>query len=329
VSPGLRPRPLRLHGPWLPDGAWIAASLHLPPLATARSGALLVCSPGGTYSRSSVDLRVPGRPGYSMAAHLTARGHYVLAVDTLGTGGSTRPADGDLVTMDVAARALAGAVAEAADETGREFGGWRSVIGIGHSLGAAVTVAAQAVPAHAGLASGQAGPFDAIAVLGYSPTWRSVPAAGLDPADRQAVLAALTEADPPLWSGSYIRFGRAATRDFAHFPDVPDAVIRAADRDQLPVPRGLAVDFGITGPALRAATAVQVPVYLGFGERDAAARPDEEAARYPASQGVTLHMLPGSGHCQYTASARAVLWDRLDQWVNSVTAAREGIRGQS
>jgi pimeloyl-ACP methyl ester carboxylesterase len=259
-----------------------------------------------------------------MAAHLTARGHCVLAVDTLGTGGSTRPEDGDLVTMDAAARALAAAAGEA----GRLLGGRLAVVGIGHSLGAAVTVAAQAATPY----SDGTAPFCAIAVLGYSPARQSVPEAGRPGAARAvraAVLAALTEADPLLWSDSYVRFSRAATRDFAHQPDVPRDVVLAAERDQVAVPRGLAVDFGITGPALRDAAAVRVPVFLGFGERDAAARPDDEPGHYPASPDVTLHVLRGSGHCQYTASARTVLWDRLDAWVTPVIAAQKGTRGQS
>lgn len=316
---------LRLPGrrlPGLPDGTWIAASLHAPAREVAPSGVLVACSPGGTYSRTCADLAVPGRSGYSMAAHLTASGHYVLAVDTLGTGSSAKPANGDLVTMDVAARALADASSAAQQLLTEACDGHITVIGLGHSLGGAVTVSAQAL----------AEPFAAIAVLGYSPGWRSVPSAGTPGTSaaslRQAVLAELTAADLALWSSSYVRFGRDATRDFSHWPDVPADVVLAADGDQVAVPRGLAADFGMTGPAGHAAARVRVPLFLGFGERDVTERPHAEPGHYPGSRDVTLHVLAGSGHCQYTASARQLLWNRLDQWITSVIASQEDTHGQ-
>jgi hypothetical protein len=247
--------------------------------------------------------------------------------------------------MDGAAQALAAAAYAAPGLVDWPV----TTIGLGHSLGGGLTVAAQARAARAGTAqpragqpqAGQpgAGPFAAVAALGYSPAWCSVPAAGRTEAGgngpgagasaREAVLAELTAADPRRWSGSYIRFSRQATRGFCHGPDVPADVVRAADRDQLPVPRGLAIDHGITGPALRAAAAVRVPVFLGFGERDVAERPHEERRHYPGSRDVTVHVLPGSGHCQYTASSRALLWERLDQWITSIIVSREDPRGQS
>jgi hypothetical protein len=175
-------------------------------------------------------------------------------------------------------------------------------------------------------------PFAAIAVLGYSPGWRSVPSAGQPTASpatlRQAVLAELTAADPALWSSSYVRFGREGTRGFSHQPDVPADVVQAADRDQVAVPRGLATEFGMTGPAAHAAERVRVPLFLGFGERDVTDRPHAEPGRYPGSRDVTLHVLAGSGHCQYTASARQLLWNRINHWITTVIASREDTHGQ-
>jgi alpha-beta hydrolase superfamily lysophospholipase len=303
-------------------GTSLAATLHAPAREVAPSGVLIVCSPGGTYSRGCADLVVPQRIGYSMAAHLSKCGHYVLAVDTLGTGSSVRPENGDLVTMDAAAAALADASSVARKMLAEASGPRITVIGLGHSLGGAITVAAQA----------QAEPFAALAVLGYSPAWRSVPAAGRPGTHtaplRQAVLAELTEADPALWSSSYVRFDREGTRDFNHWPDVPADVVVAADDDQVPVPRGLAVDFGMTGPASHAAAQVRVPLFLGFGERDATDKPHAEPGHYPASRDVTLHVLAESGHCQYTASGRQRLWNRIDRWITSVIALQEDTHGQ-
>jgi hypothetical protein len=70
--------------------------------------------------------------------------------------------------------------------------------------------------------------------------------------------------------------------------------------------------------ATEAAKAVDVPVFLGLGERDTAPRPYDEPRYYPASADITLFLLPRSAHCHNFASTRTRLWDRLAAWIPSV-----------
>jgi hypothetical protein len=50
------------------------AGTYYPPAAPVEGRPVLVCLPGGTYTRGYFDLEVPGHPGYSFAADATARG---------------------------------------------------------------------------------------------------------------------------------------------------------------------------------------------------------------------------------------------------------------
>jgi pimeloyl-ACP methyl ester carboxylesterase len=269
-------------------GASVAATLYEP---TQRSRALLVCSPGGTYPRAVLDLPLAG---YEMASWLARAGLSVLTIDPLGTGDSTRPADGDEVRLELAAAALATAVGQV-----RPPG--QLVIGVGHSLGAAITVAAQA----------RHRAFDAIAVLGYSPSFSFLDADPACPADAEErwrwALARYVAADPELWSSSYVSFPRG--------DELP-----ALSAHYTPVPRGLAVEFGNTPDGLADAYAVDVPVYLGFGATDVST-PTVEREHYASSPSITGHVLEGAGHDQFTAARRVELWRDLLRWSTSLITA--------
>ena len=91
--------------------------------------------------------------------------------------------------------------------------------------------------------------------------------------------------------------------------------------------RGACILNFIIGAGLYGSVYV-LPLFLGFGERDAIDKPHAEPGHYPASRDVTLHVLAESGHCQYTASGRQRLWNRIDRWITSVIALQEDTHGQ-
>src|SRR5260370_14920970 len=122
--------------------------------------------PGAPSHRRYWDLRPPGRAGYSQAAWLAARGVVFVACDYLGGGDSSRPADGDFMTLEVCADAahevyqqvriglekgtLTGSLPPLADPV---------YVGIGQSLGGFITMMQQ----------GKYADFPGIAIFGASP----------------------------------------------------------------------------------------------------------------------------------------------------------------
>ena len=102
------------------------AATYYPRRTSDAAGAVLVCLPGGTYSREYWDLNVPGRGGYSFAEFATERGYSVVTVDPLGTGESSKPVS-DFDFADIAAT-LAVAVRELPAATGERLPPWPSRI---------------------------------------------------------------------------------------------------------------------------------------------------------------------------------------------------------
>jgi alpha-beta hydrolase superfamily lysophospholipase len=97
--------------------------------ARTHAGAVLVCLPGGTYSREYRDLDVPGHRGYSFADFAAENGYAVVTIDPLGTGESSQPVR-DFDFTDIAAT-LACAVSALPDPTGDH----QPPVALAHSLG--------------------------------------------------------------------------------------------------------------------------------------------------------------------------------------------------
>jgi pimeloyl-ACP methyl ester carboxylesterase len=98
---------------------------------------------------------------------------------------------------------------------------------------------------------------------------------------------------------------------------VPKEVIAADDAAGVAVPRELAWRSLSPNAVTTEASTIDVPVFVGLGERDVSPDPEGEPALFPASPSVTLYVLPGSAHCHNFATTRHKLWDRLASWVAS------------
>ena len=290
------------------DGAHRVSTWVFTPATPSERVPVLLCLPGGSYSKAYWHLELPGHPGYRFAEHMAALGMLVIAVDHLGTGESSEARAIDL-TPEVVAGANAAVCTEAlarardgalvADLGPIDVG---PTIGVGHSMGAMLTIFQQSLHQS----------FDAIAPLGYGtigPIMRFDDGSALPSYESVMALARSGALDgmPPL--------DRSTIRHHFYWEDVPDEVIAADDLTITRTP-------GVTGllsivPFIASdhARRIECPVFIGLGERDSTADHHDEGRGYASSSDVTLFILPSSAHCHNTASTRHDLWNRLARWV--------------
>ncbi|GLE52137.1 alpha/beta hydrolase [Mycobacterium montefiorense] len=283
------------------------AATYYPARNDIAARALLVCLPGGTYSREYWDLRVVGHSGYSFADFVTENGYAVLTVDPLGTGESSKPAS-DFDFTDIAtALARAVAVLPAA------IGNHAPPIAVAHSLGGYLAITQQALfSSYAGLAN-----FGCtnqhVAPLNLDPAFiaRAATADGRA-ALAQEILSALPEA--------YFEGPREHLQGWFHLDDVPADVVEADSvTAKSVVPRVFGTAM-IPGVVAQHVALIDVPVLLGYGVVDVSPNPRAEAALYCSSPDITTLVVAGSAHCHNMASSRHRLWRRLLAWTEGVVA---------
>jgi pimeloyl-ACP methyl ester carboxylesterase len=288
-------------------GGWVRAPEREPV-------AVLACLAGGTCTTAYFDLRVPGLPGYSMAEHLVGLGFAVVALDHLGLGASDEVDDLYAVTPTVAAAAQA-------DALGALLARFEGVpaIGVGHSMGGMLLTVLQAD--HAA--------FDAVAVLGHGGD--GLPEVLTADESAVAVDRAYAEIEPDIEALARVRFGpdspvlrKRPTKGPFLLPDVPDAVREAFVAQQVSNLFTCGLTSMIPGATDGPKAAIDVPVFLAFGDHDLTDDYEGARAKYTAATEVELFVLPGSGHCHNQASTRVQLWDRLAGWAEQV--ARVSVR---
>jgi pimeloyl-ACP methyl ester carboxylesterase len=311
------------------ERSFLAASVHLPDPDGEPPRAILICWPGGSYARAYWDMHVPGHRGYSFAEHMTARGFVVVAADHLGVGASSKPADGDRVDFETISAAAASFVAQLRDMVAAgsaEFGGRPlpsvPIIGIGHSLGACLTVVTQA----------RHRCYDAVALLGFTHGQKELAVSAVGATERDSVdddqrrATAIEQARAffgDTWDDIYGSAPREPNHAWLHYPDVPAEVIAADDAKAAPWPRQSYVEALLAGHSARFAAELECHVFLGFGDHDVPPLPHADVAYYPRSPDVTLFVLPNSAHCHNLASTRTQLWDRIGLWAGEQRQGHE------
>jgi alpha-beta hydrolase superfamily lysophospholipase len=308
----------------------ISAWLFVPERLTTPV-TVLFCEHGGSgVTKRYWHMEIPGYPNYSFAEYFAARGFLVVATDDLGVGGSSRPADSWGVTSLVTAQANRGVVENV---VGRLAAGDLAdglppvpdplLIGISHGRGGLMRIREQA----------HFRTYHALAIMGFANSRESkqLPA-DFWGAPLLPVVATLTEGkcgleaeealiqlrDNPLVQPSATK--RHAMNPLYFMDDVPPAVVEAdmaAGVSQQPGPVTMAA-LMIGGVAVDDAATIDVPVFLGWAEKDASVNPRLEPAFYTSSPDVTYHYLAGSGHCQNFASTREQHWRRLGLWLHDV-----------
>jgi pimeloyl-ACP methyl ester carboxylesterase len=299
----------------------------------------LVCLPGGGMSKRYFDLQPPAKAGggdlqapgddsFSFAAQMARRGFISVLVDPLGVGQSSRPKDSYALTAERLAQANANAL-QAVTEQIRKGSLFKELqpipkvvsMGIGHSMGALLTIVQQAAHRqHAG-----------IAVLGFStrglPEYLMGEARELaaDPAAARREVVRLARAT---FGEDYPWIGRTAEGSALYAGKSAQAAgveaIKAARERLLPV---TAFQSMLPGNVAPEAARIDVPVFVGLGERDMAGPPLEAPKAFTASPAVTFKLLPGAGHSHFLFASRVELFDALAQWAATVAARAAPTKG--
>ncbi|MBP7335685.1 hypothetical protein [Niveispirillum sp.] len=304
----------------------VSLTVYAPEDPARFSGRVIYASPGGGYGRLYYDMHFTGHEGYSQAAHHVEAGHILVAYDHLGVGESDVSELSTLTIEDIADADHA-AVQQVRDGliAGTLLATYPPLpdavhIGIGQSMGGGVTIIMQA----------RHRSFDAIGVLGYSAIHTVLP----QRTEEQAAAAKAQyqfdrHTDPAALS---VAATAAGVADFIypfHWEDVPADILKADMEGGYPI-RRTAPPFGsltipncvvaMMGPGFvaRDAAVVDVPVFLGFGERDTSADFREEPSAYTNAGDITLVIVPTMAHMHNFASTRARLWDRLSHWALGV-----------
>jgi hypothetical protein len=288
--------------------------------------------PGGGYSRRYFSMQLnDGRA--NQARWHTDRGWIFIACDYLNAGDSTCLADPGQLTYEHLGAAnhalvlgvrkhlatgLASDVKPITDPI---------AIGIGQSLGGAILIVQQ----------GQQKTFDAVAILGWSARqsvlWTPPGTISNPPryiARGTDVLALTPEvhhaAIPQMAAGPD---GLPLAAPGFHYDDVARELV-AADMVEYPTRRGEMPDWGTAmmppcamtmmspGALAPEAASIDVPVFIGVGERDVCPNPHAEPGAYPRATDVTVFVCPRMSHMHNFASTRERLWARLHSWGSTV-----------
>jgi alpha-beta hydrolase superfamily lysophospholipase len=297
-------------------GAETAVTAHL---GAEPNEAVVFAFPGRGYQRGYYDLGLAG--GYSQAEHHLSRGIDLVACDHLGVGDSTIP-DLTALTMEQLAAANDATVRDVISRLGDGSldGGHtrrpRRIVGFGQSMGGCLLTVQQALHRS----------FDAVALLGWSGRQTVLPVPpGAPPLPVPGVSRG---ADPATYPPR--AYGAEDLRYAYHWEDVPDSIAipdaawaARAGSGELPAWRSatgpeVSRTMLSAGVVAAEAAAIDVPVFLGMGERDVCPDPRAEPAAYSGARDITLFIQPRAAHMHNFAGTRALLWDRLAAWIEGL-----------
>ena len=298
----------------------IAVDIFVPP-AMVSPAIVLFCQPGGALTKDYFNLRLDdGDYAFSFAQFMAARGFITITIDHLGIGASSKPRDGFALTPDVLIAANARVVIDVCKmlragtlaETLPPLDEFVS-IGVGHSMGAMLTAMQQARYRN----------YAAIALLGFSTNglqeYLPEPAHPYinDAAGSRANIERIARAagnDP--YPQLAIAEGSSAREIYGGGADRRAVAALATARSHLLAVAGtFSMIPGSTSPDC---ASIEVPVFLGIGDRDICGPTHAVPASFSASHDVTLLILPQTGHSHFLFVSCARLYARLADWARRV-----------
>jgi alpha-beta hydrolase superfamily lysophospholipase len=236
--------------------------------------------------------------GLSYTDYMLRQGYSVLALDLLGSGESSRPNGDflDLATLSDSVRQVVGQLRGGQNSLGVS---WSTIVAVGHSLGSAVAIHAQATSS----------PFNTLVTtaLGHEPH--------LPPAPADLHLRALS-------SPYFHLYPHERTSLFFHAPSSRQAVI---DYDNAtfaePISRGVYDTVMVRGfdPRVSRVDQVRGPVLVQLGEQDViypGANASQEPGHWPQAT-VTVQVIVGTGHSFNMHEGRHASWGMMVNWLRA------------
>jgi pimeloyl-ACP methyl ester carboxylesterase len=284
----------------LADGSAAEVVGYLYYKDTFQNRTLLLAVHGATYNHKYWDVPAINGHEYSFARYMAEQKYAVLAIDQLGAGESTRPADGDLLTLDQTTSAIHQVITQLRSGAGGVGYAFQRVVTVGHSLGSMNAVYEQGTYHDA----------DALVTtgLGHVPHPFPVPDSFIE----------------QLLQTEYTTFPCEFRGPLFYYAQLSDPDVLAYDCSNLMdlLPRGQ-ITTGILNsfdPAANRVGAVNGPVLVQLGEFDIlypASMADGEAAYFTGASSVTVQTLAGVGHDFNTHFRNHKGWRLMDEWLRS------------
>ncbi|HWW77926.1 MAG TPA: alpha/beta fold hydrolase [Pyrinomonadaceae bacterium] len=286
----------------LADGSAAEIVGNLYYKGSFQNRTLLLAIHGANYNKKYWDVPVINGHEYSFARYMAERKYAVLAIDQLGAGESTKPADGDSVTLDLTASAIHQVIAQLRSGSNGVGEAFEKVVTVSHSLGSINAVYEQGTyhDADAVITTG----------MGHVPHQLPVPQELLDFLSQFEYFAVPGELRPVMFY-----YAPGADPDVIQY-DVNNLSDNLA-RGQLTT--GILTSFAFDNAALRVGQ-VTGPVLVQLGEFDGlfpASLAGGEAAYFTGASGVTVQALPGVGHDFNTHFRNHEGWRQMDEWLRA------------
>jgi pimeloyl-ACP methyl ester carboxylesterase len=273
---------------------------YLYYLGTLENRPLQVVVHGATYNHSYWDFPDVNNHPYSYARFMAHRGYAVLAIDQLGAGESTKPAD---VSMSGTVTALHGVLQQLRSDANPIGHGFENIVLVGHSAGSANAVLLESLfPADA----------DALVITAF----RHLPL----PVPPDLLNLALTLAGLP---GAYFYIPEPYRTVLFYYPPAADPAVIQLDRDtqdQWTEGQLFTTFFSFFVPALTGVANVTGPVLIQLGEFDALfpwTNPEAELTHWTSTT-PDMQLLAGLGHDFNLHLRNEDSWQGIDRWLKSV-----------
>lgn len=297
----------------------IAAEIFWSSQLTAEQlpNRVLFCKPGGAMNRHYFNLVAEQDYTHSFAHFMASRNLIVVTIDHLGIGESSVPEDGYQLTLEVLTAANHSAVQQllSALAVGEICEGLPALtefktVGIGHSMGAMLSVVQQQ----------RHNSYDALVLLGFCN--RGMPDILSDEQKTYTDDAESTRRDAVYLTQQYFPEPYVhSTRDRgtvkgksgkSSVSDIAKQAVAKTEAPLLAVGGMMSLIPGSIGPEMRQ---IQLPVFLGIGDKDLIESPHTVPAEFPACNDISLMVLEQTGHNHFLYETCHRLFERLYYWI--------------